>query len=107
METSALAQSETGSYAPVAGPLHTILVLAALAALGVWTLRTTDRLRAAVNPNRVRFYALTILFEWILLVLVVAGVSRFGAPILSVIGDRWQTARGYVLFAPFRMLSCA
>jgi hypothetical protein len=35
METSALAQSEVGGYAPVAGPLHTILDLGALAALSV------------------------------------------------------------------------
>jgi uncharacterized protein len=93
METSSLAQSEAGDHAPVAGPLHTIFVLAALAAMSVWTVWTTDHLRAAASPNRVRFYALTILFEWLLFVLVVAGVRHFGAPILSVIGDRWHSLR--------------
>jgi hypothetical protein len=93
MESSALAQSESDGYAPAAGPLHTILVLAAI---GGWTILHrifTDQLSAAANPNRVRFYVVTLFYEWLLFVLVVAGVRRRGASVLIVPGDHWHSVR--------------
>ena len=91
METSALVQSD--GYAPAAGPLHTIFVLAALGSWTLWGKILADRLNAAANPNRVRFYALTLLFEWLLFVFVVAGVRRHGASVLIVLGDHWHSIR--------------
>jgi hypothetical protein len=52
-----------------------------------------DHLNGAANPNRVRFYVLTLFFEWLLFVLVVAGVRPNGAPVLLVLGDRWHSVR--------------
>src|ERR1022692_219449 len=72
-----------GQCAPVAGPLRTIFVLAALAVLSGWSFSATDHLKAAANPNRVCFYALTLLFEWLLFVCLVVGVWRFGATVLN------------------------
>ena len=80
-------------YSRVASPVHTILVLAVLAA---WTFVgnvLADRLRAAVHPDRVRFYVITMLFEWLLFLLVLAGVWRSGASMRSVLGDRWHSVR--------------
>jgi membrane protease YdiL (CAAX protease family) len=91
METSALAQSASDRYLRVASPLHTIFVLAALAG---WTLlgnTLANQLSAAAHPHRVRFYAVTLLFEWLLFLFVVAGVRRSGASVLIVLGDRWHS----------------
>jgi membrane protease YdiL (CAAX protease family) len=93
MEASGLAQSESDGYAPAAGLLHTIFVLAALGGWTLWGKILADRLNAAANPNRVRFYALTLLFEWLLFVFVVAGVRRHGASVLIVLGDHWHSIR--------------
>ncbi len=93
METSTLPQSASDRYPKAAGPIHTIFVLAVLGAWAFWGKVLADQLRAAANPNRLRLYALTLFFEWCLFVLVVAGVRRSGAPMLIVLGDRWDSVR--------------
>jgi len=93
MDASDHAQSESNRYPRAAGPIHTIFVLGVL---GIWAFYgkiLADHLSAAANPNRVRFYVLTLLFEWLLFVLVVAGMRHSGAPILLVLGDRWHSVR--------------
>jgi hypothetical protein len=62
-----------------AGPIHTIFVLVVL---GGWTFygkSLADSLNPAADPNRLRFYVLTLFFEWLLFVLVVSGVRHSGA----------------------------
>jgi len=93
MGTSFLTRSASDRYAQAAGPLHTIFVLAALTVWAFLGKILADQLSAAVNPQRVRFYALTLLFEWFLFVFVVAGVRRSGASILIVLGDHWHSVR--------------
>ena len=93
MDTSALAQSASDRYPQAAGPIHTMFVLAMLDGWTFWGKILADQLRAAANPNRVRFYLLTLLFEWFLFAIVLAGVRRSGAPILIVLGDRWDSVR--------------
>ncbi len=89
----ALAQSVSVRYPRVAGPIHTILVLAVL---GVWAFLgriIADQMRAAANPHRVRYYLLTLFFEWLLFVFVLVGVRRSGASVLLILGDRWHSVR--------------
>src|SRR3989442_7661011 len=93
MGTSFLTRSASDRYAQAAGPLHTIFVLAALTVWAFLGKILADQLSAAVNPQRVRFYAVTLLFEWFLFVFVVAGVRRSGASILIVLGDHWHSVR--------------
>ena len=93
METSALPHSASDRYPKAAGPIHTIFVLAVLGGWTFWGKVLADQLRAAANPNRLRFYVVTLCFEWFLFVLVVAGVRRSGAPLLIVLGDRWDSVR--------------
>src|ERR1700677_1739328 len=93
METSASGQSASGRYPPVASPIHTILVLAALGGWAFWHKISVDQLSVAANPNRVRFYLVTLFFEWLLFVLVVAGVQSSGASVLIVLGDHWHFVR--------------
>ncbi len=93
METSAVAQPESGGYGRIASPIHTILVLVALGAWAVWGKFVADQMRAAANPDRVTLYARTLGFEWLMFALVILGVRLHGSPLSAVLGDRWQSAR--------------
>jgi len=93
METSAPTQATADRYAHVASPIHMIVVLAALSGWAYSGKIFTDQLSVAVHPNRVRLYLLTIFVEWLVFVLVVAGVRRSGASVFLVIGDRWRSIR--------------
>src|ERR1700722_12544254 len=93
METPAVDQSAPDRHLQIASPIHTILVLAALGGWAIWHKSFADQLSTAANPNRVRFYVVTLFYEWLLLVLVVAGVWRRGASVLIVLGDHWHSVR--------------
>src|SRR5713226_850185 len=93
MDIPAQAQSASDRYLQIASPIHTILVLAALGGWAIWHKSFADQLSAAANPNRVRFYMVTLLYEWLLFVLVVAGVRLRGASVLIVLGDHWHSVR--------------
>src|SRR5258708_22421005 len=82
MDASALAQSESNRYPRASSPIHTIFVLGVLGGWAFYGKILADHLGAAANPSRVRFYVLTLLFEWLLFALVVAGGWRSGAPAL-------------------------
>lgn len=93
MATSAAVPFAKGSQTRIAGLVHTVLVLAVL---GGWTFYgnlLAHRLSMAVQPNRARFYAVSMLFEWLLFLFVLAGVRYFGAPIWTVLGARWRSFR--------------
>jgi membrane protease YdiL (CAAX protease family) len=92
METSASAPSAPEHYPLVASAMHTILVLAVLGGWALWHKISADPSSAGANPNRVRYYVVTLLFEWALVVLVVAGVRRSGASVLIVFGEHWRSA---------------
>src|SRR2546427_7970936 len=87
METPAQAQSASDRYLQIAGPVHTILVLAALGGWAIWHKSFADQLSTAANPNRVRFYIVTLFYEWLLFVLVVAGGRGAGAAVFFVLGE--------------------
>src|ERR1700684_779197 len=93
METSALAQSASDRYPQAASPIHTILVLAAIGGWAICHKIFADQLSGAANPNRVRYYLVTLFYEWLLFVLVVAGVRRSGASAFIVLGDHWHSVR--------------
>src|ERR1019366_6329680 len=93
MEPSALAQSASDRSPRVAGPVHTIVVLAVLGGWAFLAKTFTDQLSAAANPNRVRIYLATIFLEWFVFVLVVGGVRHSGASVLLVLGDHWHSGR--------------
>jgi len=94
MESSALAEPASDRYPQIATPSHTILVLAAIDGWAIWhRIFAGHQLSATANPNHVRFYVVTFLYEWLLFVLVVAGVRRSGAPVFIVFGDHWHSFR--------------
>ena len=73
MGTSAPAQSASDRYPRAASPIHMILVLAAMGGWAIGHKIFVFQLSATANPNRVRYYVVTIFYEWLLFVLVVAG----------------------------------
>jgi membrane protease YdiL (CAAX protease family) len=89
----ALSQPAPTRYLQVASVAHTAVMLAVFAGWSFWFKMLADHLNAAANPNRVRFYLTTVLAEWIVFALVVAGVRMRGVSILLVVGDRWCSAR--------------
>ena len=91
VDNSVRAQSASDRYRQVASPLHTILVLVVLGGWALWHKISADQLSVAANPNRVRFYLLTLFFEWLLFALVVAGVRRSGVSVFLVLGDHWHS----------------
>jgi uncharacterized protein len=93
METSAPAQSASGRYPRVASAIHTILVLAAIGGWAIGHRIFTGQLSATANPNRVSFYVVTLFYEWLLFVLVVVGVRRNGASVITVLGEHWHSVR--------------
>jgi hypothetical protein len=93
METSSSAPAESGLYRRIAHPLHTVLVLALMGLLAWRGAMRADHLRALVNPDRVALYTRTILFQWLMLAVVAAGVRLNGSPLATVLGDRWRSVR--------------
>jgi hypothetical protein len=73
----------------VASPIHTIVVLGWAFCFKI----LADHLSESVNPNRLRFYSLSIPLEWPVFAFVVAGVRLSGAAVLTIVGDRRRSAR--------------
>jgi membrane protease YdiL (CAAX protease family) len=93
MDTPVLDQPASDCYRQIASPIHTILVLAATGGWAIWHKSFADQLSASSNPNRVRFYLVTLFYEWLLFILVVAGVRHSGASVFIVLGNRWHSVR--------------
>ena len=79
--------------APVAGALHTAVLLLILLGAAGGMYFSADRLRAVEHPNRLTFYFTTIAWEWFLTAYVLFGVRRHGNLLGEVTGAQWKTAR--------------
>jgi membrane protease YdiL (CAAX protease family) len=93
MDTSALGRSASDRYPQVAGPIHTIVVLASLGGWAFLHKISVDRLSVAAHPNRPGLYLFGLCFEWFLFALVVVGVKLSGTSVLIVLGDHWHSVR--------------
>jgi membrane protease YdiL (CAAX protease family) len=67
--------------------------VAAQAAIAFRGITHANQVRAAGNSSNVSMYVRTIITEWLLLAFVVGGVWLAKAPLTTVIGQRWQSAR--------------
>jgi uncharacterized protein len=91
--TSSPTPSTSGHYRAVAGPVHTILVLAVL---GTWAFgsRILGRpLIMGLGSHPVRLYLLTAFAEWFMFALVMAGARFYGTSINALLGSRWRSGR--------------
>jgi membrane protease YdiL (CAAX protease family) len=80
-------------FAKVASSIHTVLILAILAAWASLCAVLSGHVSASAPPHRVVMYGVTIATEWIVFALVLAGVRRSGIPLTAVLGERWANAR--------------
>jgi membrane protease YdiL (CAAX protease family) len=82
--------------APIAHPLHTIVVIAAFLAWAFLGTITADRMRSSESPHRIRLYISSILFEWAVLGVIAWGVRRHGGSLSAVLGPRWTSPRRFL-----------
>ena len=80
----------------VAGAMHTIFLLAVIAAWGAWAYSGTLRMRTAQNPHRAAVYVLTILWEWSVVAYVAWGVKRHGSSLRELIGGKWNNVKAFL-----------
>jgi hypothetical protein len=80
------------------------VVFAVIAVLAFRGWARADQMRAMVNPDRITIYERTILFEWLVLGLVLAGVWLSGSSVLTVLGERWRSIRQFLRDAGIGLL---
>ena len=80
----------TASPKPVAGVLHTLVLLVILLGGAGLMYSSAGQLRAADHPNRTALYLTTIAWEWMLTAYVLWGVRRRGTPLEAVTGAKWK-----------------
>ena len=95
METEVQLESRSGALRSVAPPWHTAVVLMAIFLLAYRGYLQAEVLRAIANPDRIQIYLRTILFEWLMLGLVLAGLWLRGSSPLTVLGERWHSVREF------------
>jgi membrane protease YdiL (CAAX protease family) len=91
METETRAETSSAAFQPVASLWHTAVVLAVIMVLAIRGWLQAENMRTVAIPDRIRLYSRTILFEWLTLALVLAGVWLHGSSLLTVMGDRWHS----------------
>ncbi len=93
MATAVLAQPAPRQLNRIAAPLHTVIVLAVEAVLAYSAQLRTAQMHAVDHAGRLRLYERTILVEWLVLALVIAGVRLHGSPLIAIFGERWRSFR--------------
>jgi membrane protease YdiL (CAAX protease family) len=94
-------QSQGGGAAaaaqqPVAGALHTAVLLVILLGGAGLMFFSAGQLRTAAHPNRTGLYLTTVIWEWMLTAYVLWGVRRHGTSLTEVTGAKWK---GFLDFA--------
>jgi membrane protease YdiL (CAAX protease family) len=77
----------------IAHPLHTVILLAALAVMVVRSALRAEQMRNAVDLNRIRMYERTMLTEWLAFAFVLFGLWLAGTSFATVLGERWRSIR--------------
>jgi membrane protease YdiL (CAAX protease family) len=76
--------------------LHTIFLLAVIAAWTGWAYFGAHRMRTAQNPHRAPMYVLTILWEWSVVAYIAWGVNRHGTSLHELIGGKWNNLKDFL-----------
>ena len=72
--------------------MHTIALLAIIAAWAAWGYFGASRMRVSAHPHRAAMYVLTILWEWSVVAFIAWGAKRHGISMRELIGGKWQSA---------------
>jgi uncharacterized protein len=76
---------------PVAGVLHTLVLLVILLGGAGLMFFSAGQLRVAAHPNRMGLYLTTVIWEWTLTAFVLWGVRRHGTSLNEVTGAKWKS----------------
>jgi len=88
----------------IASPWHTAIVLGVQIALTVRGYLRSHQMSEAITVNRISLYERTILFQWIVFVLVIVGVRLHGSSVYEVLGERWRSWQQLVTDAGVALL---
>jgi uncharacterized protein len=78
-------------HRPVAGVLHTLVLLVVLLGGAGLMYFSAGQLRATEQPNRIALYLSTAVWEWTLTAYVLWGVRRHGIRLEEVTGAKWKS----------------
>ena len=76
---------------PIAGVLHTLVLLMILLGGACLMYFSAKQLRAADHPNKAALYLTTTVWEWMLTAYVLWGVHRRGVSLNEVTGAKWKS----------------
>ena len=99
MATDSIALPQPNLPAPrstVAGAMHTIFLLALIAAWSTWGYFAALRMSTAQNPHRPAMYVLTILLEWSVVAYIAWGAKRHGSSLRELIGGKWNDSKAFL-----------
>jgi membrane protease YdiL (CAAX protease family) len=85
------AKTSADIYHPVASLWHTALLLLVQGVLSYRGAIRFGKLPALAEGHRVALYERTMISEWMMLGLVLAGVWWHGSSLLTVLGERWRS----------------
>lgn len=90
LDAPAPSARRSATLLPIASVWHTVLVLAVISVSAYRGWASVGQIR--ILPHRITIYQRTMLFEWLTLALVLAGVWLKGSSLYSVLGGRWRSA---------------
>jgi|HubBroStandDraft_6_1064221.scaffolds.fasta_scaffold544131_1 membrane protease YdiL (CAAX protease family) len=86
---------DTRKREPVAGALHTVVLVVILLGGAGLMYFSAGPMRSVQQPNRLGFYATTMLWEWFLTAYVLFGVRRHRTALTEVIGSAWKGPKDF------------
>jgi membrane protease YdiL (CAAX protease family) len=81
------------SRKPIAGAIHTIVLLAMLGEWAYFSVEHANEMRTVAAPNHMLLYLRTMAFEWAMFAFIYYGIRRRGVTLRDLVGPRWSTAR--------------
>jgi membrane protease YdiL (CAAX protease family) len=97
MAAYVVAEPRSTSHSAIASYWHTAFILLVAGILAYRGMVRAGQVRALVNPDRISIYTRTMIFEWLVLGLVLAGVWLHGSSIRTVFGERWRSIKQFLL----------
>lgn len=95
VSTEPLSSQHSGPFCPLASYWHLLVVLAVQGLLVSRGYLRAQQMQGAV-PDRIALYQRTMLFAWLLLAFVLAGVRWHGSSLHAVLGERWRSMNAFL-----------
>lgn len=95
VSTESLSSQYSDLFCPIASYWHLLVVLAVQGLLVSRGYLSAQQMQGAV-PDRIALYQRTMLFAWLLLAFVLAGVRWHGSSLHSVLGERWRSMNTFL-----------